>query len=52
LLNVTGVDSLAWHRFWRDKTTFVLDCTGPVGGLEARRVREAAFKHMDVVFFS
>ena len=52
LLNVTGVDSLARHRFWREKTTFSLDCTGPVGDLEARRVREAVFKHVDVVFFS
>lgn len=52
LLNVTGVDSLARHRMWRGKTTFALDCTGPIGDLEARRARESVFKHVDVVFFS
>jgi hypothetical protein len=52
LLNLTGVDSLARDRFWRDKTTFALDCTVPVGDLESRMIRQAVFKHVDVVFFS
>lgn len=52
LSNVTGVDSLARDRFWRDKSTFALDCTAPVGDSESRRAREAVFKHVDVIFFS
>ncbi|KAG8801070.1 hypothetical protein FRC16_001358, partial [Serendipita sp. 398] len=52
LLNLTGVDGLARDRLWRDKATFTLDCTTPVGSDGGRISREQLFQHVDVIFFS
>ena len=52
LLNLTGVDGLSRDRFWRDKTTFSLDCTAPIGNEEGKIAREKLFPHVDVIFYS
>lgn len=52
LMNLTGVDGLARDRQWRDKATFSLDCTAPVGSEDGKEAREKLFPHVDVIFYS